>query len=222
MILPALPLLLLFFVQKASANDLKKGGFKTDVLQPVQDPGNFKLVKRLNSIALYERWVQHHGSQVRELKAEFTAGAADAGNLQRLLKNESRGLRWNNNARDYQVIPGKRQDLWMVYIQYDIPWPMNDLDCLLTYRFEKDPFDRNLTRITFESIESDRFPVVKDVTRITGTKGKWLLEDQGKSLKVTYLITTDRSKKIPRWISDPVVHENLFKTMTQVKKLLED
>ncbi len=41
------------------------------------------------------------------------------------------------------------------------------------------------------------------------------------NVKVTYLITTDRSREIPRWVSDPIVHNNLIKTMSKFKTLAE-
>jgi hypothetical protein len=39
--------------------------------------------------------------------------------------------------------------------------------------------------------------------------------------RVTYIVSTRRSSKVPRWISDPLVRNNLFETMTAFKNTLE-
>jgi len=187
--------------------------------QQISFAGDYKLVTREHSISLYERWIQHNGGPVRELKAEFTVNT-NVEKVIALLKNEQKGLIWNNHASVYKIIPEKQQQAWMAYIQYDIPWPMDDYDCLLAYHTETRPAS-GITEILFKSIQSNRFPVSADITRITGTKGKWILEKQKDGLKITYLITTDRNKSIPRWVSDPVIHNNLFTTMTRFKDLLE-
>lgn len=181
----------------------------------------FRLLKRRHAIALYERWIRHNGNEVRELKAEFTARTDKAENLVRLLKNESLGLEWNSDARIYEVVEGKEPDAWLLYLQYDIPWPLDDYDCLLAYRYEETPGNGILAEISFKSITSDRFPVSGSVSRITGIQGKWVLEEQAGCLKVTYLLATDRNEKVPRWVADPIVHDNMFKTMTKFRNCLE-
>lgn len=182
----------------------------------------FKLVKYQNSVALYERWVQHNGEEVRELKAEFTIKAQDKEAFIQLLRDEKKGLAWNANVINYRVLPGKTSRQWMVYLKYDIPWPLNDNDCLLSFSYANPEPDEKVTEILFSSTESSHFPVTEGVNRITGTKGKWILEDIGGSFKVTYFIATDRSRTIPRWISDPLIHDNLCRTMTAFKRLLEE
>ncbi|QEC53017.1 hypothetical protein EDD80_105238 [Anseongella ginsenosidimutans] len=183
---------------------------------------DFKLVKNENSIALYERWILHNGNRVRELKADFQVSQVTAERLELLLKNGPKGLRWNNNASLYKVIPGKDAKAWQVYVQYDLPWPMKDLDCLLAYQVKDNPLNGSSTEISFKGIESPQFPASDNFNRMSGTEGKWLLQEQGGELNVTYMVKTDRSRQVPRWVSDPIVHENLFKTMSQFKKLLEE
>ncbi len=99
---------------------------------------------------------------------------------------------------------------------------LDDQDCCLSYQFRKSSNDK-LAELFFESATHPDFPVPSRTTRITGAKGKWVMEQQNPGyLDITYLVSTDRNKSIPRWVSDPIIHNNLFKTITSLKKLLEN
>jgi hypothetical protein len=99
---------------------------------------------------------------------------------------------------------------------------MDDQDCSLKYSFNKSDLNSPVCNIYFEGFNTEKFPVEKNVTRITGTKGKWMVEKakQG-NLRITYQIVTDKSVSVPRWVSDPIIHDNLFKTIIEFRKLLE-
>ncbi|WP_161596777.1 START domain-containing protein [Chitinophaga vietnamensis] len=180
----------------------------------------FRLVKKDAVIALYERWISTgSGDKVREIKAVFqvkTNVAAVIG----LFKDQQKGREWNINACEYRIIPSNDTSSWLTYIRYNIPWPMDDQDACLHYHYQS---SGTQSEVAFESATNSRFPVQHNTTRITGTRGKWIMEEQGAgTLQVTYLVTTDRNKKVPRWIADPVIHDHLFKTMTRFKSLLEN
>ncbi len=183
---------------------------------------DFTLVKKDKTIALYERWIPVGGQDmVREIQAVFYV-KSDVSSVIRLLKDPSQGKRWNINASMYEVQAGMDAS-WTTYIRYDIPWPMDDQDCCLEYRLIPAGTRHKMVIVMFEGKSDPACPVQKGVTRITGTKGKWILEPAGTGeLKIIYTITSDKSKAIPRWISDPLVHKNMFQTMIAFKKILEN
>ncbi|MBS0032037.1 START domain-containing protein [Chitinophaga sp. 22321] len=185
------------------------------------DTSDFKLVKHDQAISLYERWIPGAGGEnVREIKAIFQVKAAVPAIIG-LFKDQARGRDWNTNAADYKIAAASDPKHWITYIKYDIPWPMDDQDCCLLYRCQE-PAATGATEVIFESTADGRFPLHDKTSRITGTRGKWIIEPVNNGqMKVTYMVTTDRSKKIPRWVSDPIIHDNLFKTMTKFRSLLE-
>jgi hypothetical protein len=187
--------------------------------------GGFKLVKQDKVLSLYERWIcGDKGNKVRELKCVFTV-ESDITSITRLLTDQSRGTQWNSNTLRYKILRTGNAATWTAYIRYDIPWPFNDQDCCLLYHFKRLAMDADAQGavITFKSISDPRFSIAEETDRITGIRGKWLLEPRGKGqTKITYLITTERSQNIPRWISDPIIHNNLFSTMTKFKDMLEN
>ena len=184
--------------------------------------GEFKLVKKDEVLSLYERWIPGaQGEQVREIKAVFLV-RSNVESVISLLVDQSRGKEWNSNARNYDVVHTGNRTNWITYMRYSIPWPFGDQDCCLSYSVHKEADKPFSGVISFESVLNNQFPVTTEVTRITGTKGKWLLEDAGNGqMKVSYTISTNRSKKVPRWIADPIVRNNLFTSMTTFRTLLE-
>lgn len=181
--------------------------------------GDFKLVGREKQISLFERWIPSSKDMtVRELETVFVVHS-DIPAIVKLLQDEHRSARWNVNAADFKILKAGAEDHWMSYTRYDIPWPMDDQDCCLAYELSG---DFNRTVINFRSISSRYFPVSTDVERITGVRGKWILQkEKDNSIRVVYLITTDRSKKVPRWISDKIIHSNLYNTMAAFKAMAE-
>ncbi|MCH5596950.1 SRPBCC family protein [Niabella ginsengisoli] len=188
----------------------------------ISHASDFELVKTDKNISVYERWVKHNGKTVRELKVDFTAQASSAEKVIALLKDPSKGTKWNTNAKSFRIAHTSNDAVWLSYVRYDIPWPMSDQDCSLKYYFNKSELNNPVCNIYFEGIKTEKFPVVKDVTRITGTKGKWMVEKtKSGNLKITYQIVTDKSASVPRWISDPIIHDNIITTMSVFRKLLE-
>ena len=176
----------------------------------------FRLVKQSENIFLYERWIAAAGNdeKVREIKAVFLVRASRE-ELISLLKDPVKGREWNVNAKEYRVLPLPEANRWISYIRYDIPWPFDNQDCCLA-------FESTDSEVSFQSTRHSAFPEKAGIMRLSGTRGKWLLENMHSgNVKVTYLITTDRSRKIPRWVSDPIVHNNLIKTMLKFKTLAE-
>lgn len=181
----------------------------------------FKLVKKDATLSLYERWIAAEGGdKVREIKAVFSVKTGMPA-IVRLLKDQSKGKEWNMDAKAYRILRFPEEHRWITYIEYGFPWPMDNQDCCLLYHYRESPASSK-AEISFESTLHNQFPVSKNIMRITGTKGKWIMEQQRSGeMKITYLITTDRSKKVPRWVSDPIIHSHLFKTMTKFKNILE-
>lgn len=182
----------------------------------------FKLIKKNPHIELYERWIQMNGEQIRELRAVFTVHS-DITSALRLIKSQEKGTKWQTKAKKYAVKNTSSAIVWLNYIQYDLPAIMDDQDCLLMYTLltpEKDLTDN--CEIQFVSTINNQFPVTEKMKRITGVRGSWIMEKQSTgSLKITYTISSNRDKTIPRFVSDPIIRDNLMKTMNNFKNQLE-
>ncbi len=181
---------------------------------------DYTLVKRDGRISMYEKWIAVTGNdKVREIKFAFSlrAGVDDVIGL---LANQEKAKQWNNTVSEYRILNADVGNTsWVSYIRYDIPWPMKDQDCCLQYKVARSD---GRAEIWFNSIQNKQFPVTGDVNRITGTKGKWLMQDMGNgNLSIVYTVSTDRNTSIPQWVSDPIIQKQFFKSFTSFISLIE-
>ncbi|WP_460760367.1 SRPBCC family protein [Niabella terrae] len=184
-------------------------------------PG-YQFVEKRMGITLYERWVTYHGNKVRQLKAVFQVSQVDAGQVLPLLKNQQLARIWNVSAAKVVIRPGVQPQHWYSYIRYKLPWPMNDQEDCLLYQSRFNPSAAHICKVDFKSSTHPDFPKQKNVTRITGTLGSWLAEQlPANQLQITYQIMTDKSASLPRWVTDPIVYDNLFHTLNSFKNLLD-
>ncbi len=181
------------------------------------DTSDFVLVKSSNGISLYERWYQLTPDLLaREIKATFQVNSlADAAVT--LIRDGSKGVLWNKNTRVYQILPGNSTE-WIGYIEYDLPWPISNQDCVLQYR--QSISDGSL-QIEFEAAEHPAFPEIKKIQRIPNISGKWIFEERDGGIDVEYYVTTEPSPVLPTWMTDPIIRNNLLDTLDSFRELLE-
>lgn len=181
------------------------------------DTSNFVLVKESDGISLYERWYRTGDSgSAREIKATFTLDAQSQEAVQ-LIRNEERGTAWNKNTKVYKVLQGS-DDEWLGYIQYSLPWPASNQDCVLRYtRSDKG----DIVQVDFRDADHPSFPVQKKVQRIPSISGRWIFREDGDNLHVEYYVTTTPSKTLPSWLTDPIIRNNLVATLSTFRNILE-
>jgi len=179
---------------------------------------DFVLVETTKKISLYEKWYEiSKGKQARELKAEFTI-EANIAEIETLLQNEAKGTLWNSKSKTYKI-KDNTKTAWVNYIEYALPWPMDNQDCVLKY--SKSSMGAVASIVSFASSVHASFPEKKDISRIPNVKGKWILTQSGNTTKVVYHITTSPSTTLPRVVTDPIVHGNIISTLAAFRDLLE-
>jgi hypothetical protein len=170
---------------------------------------DFQMVRSSKGIMLFERWFNYDADLLaREIKAEMIVDTP-ADSIVALLQDSKRINNWNRNVEEV-VIKKESSDSWVSYYRYDLPWPVDDQDCILRYTL----IDRiDSIDISFQSIVDPEFPESKGVTRMKEVRGHWRLVKKNDSTKVEYRITTRPNQSLPRWLTDPIVRDNLFETM---------
>ncbi len=203
-------IILALFTSSAFADDKRKTS--------ACDSSGYLLVKKSKGIELYEKWYQiSTTTKAREVKVIYTINASMA-SAAALIENESKATQWNKASSMYRIIP-KDENSWISYIQYDLPWPMDNQDCVLQYVVSRSP--ENDLVIDFKSVDHEIFPVSSNITRISDVKGKWIFRQTPTGTQVEYSITTLPSPTLPRWVTDPLVRNNLIDTMDEFRAILE-
>jgi hypothetical protein len=188
-----------------------------------QDNEGFELVKKDGNISIYERWITFPKTspplEAREVKGEFFFNNTVYAGLH-LIQNEALIERWQSHVSEFKVYPQRDTTTWFEYSYHDIPWPVSDQDHYLIYRLVYQGNDKLF--IAFESyVDAVRSPVRKGVTRME-LAGSWYLERLAPGrTKATYRILSKPSE-IPKFITDPIIRNNMMKTIREYIALLED
>jgi hypothetical protein len=185
---------------------------KTDIPKEAE----FKQVYSRENITLHERpIVNKYGVDVREVKALFTAKSTTDVVVE-MLRNAEKGLQWNVGAGAYDVLNNQKLT-WVTYIEYDLPWPLNDHDAVLQHSLTQ---KENAIEVTIESIDNV-IPLKKGAERMEQVQGKWTIRPVGFDVvEISYQVSTKPSA-IPRLITDPIVHYQMTKSMSALRELLE-
>ena len=182
------------------------------------DSSGYQLVKKAKGIELYEKWYEIASNKlVREVKVAYSINSSIQA-AAALIENEMKATQWNKGSNQYRIIP-KDDTSWFSYIQYDLPWPVDNQDCVLYYNVSL--ATPNQIIIDFKSVEHEIFPASANITRILDVRGKWIFNATPNGTRVDYSITTMPSPTLPRWVTDPIVRSNLIDTMDEFRKILE-
>lgn len=182
----------------------------------------FELVRNQDEILVYERWVTFPKSDppviAREVKSEFII-RGDIRDALALIRDESALSKWQKHVSEFKIYPVS-DSIWLEYSYHDIPWPVSDQDHFLEYTI-RDPVEDDGIFITFETVRNERrAPVRKGVSRMT-LSGSWYFQMMPENrIKVTYRILS-MPGNLPRFITDPVIRNNLMSTVRAYIDILE-
>ncbi|MCB9054088.1 MAG: hypothetical protein H6556_32195 [Lewinellaceae bacterium] len=199
-------------------------------IQPVAQPialasanstRTFQVVKKKGSIHVFERWFEVEGEEreTRELKSEFTVSAS-IDEILPFIQDPGKVEKWMKAVGEVKAIEGKGTPQWVSYIRYDVPWPLNDQDCLMRYQLLR---EGNRASVYFRSVADSRMPPKDGIKRLEGIQGLWRLQALGNGqTRVTYSMLTLEKPSMPRWVTDPVVRANMLESMEAFFGLLKD
>ena len=132
----------------------------------------FSLVKQENDISIYTRWLPvDEKRSARQVKVTFAVDAPTSEALSVLL-NDASFTSWMKGTSDYHRVHTVDSGNWYSYIQFSIPWPLNDQDCIIHYEILK--HSGTYTEILLNG-EPDYLSAIDGVTRISHMEGMWKL-----------------------------------------------
>jgi len=176
----------------------------------------FQLVKQEDDISIYIRWLLvDEKRSARQMKVTFAVEAPEEKALSVLL-DDSSFTSWMRGTRDYHRVHTVDSGNWYSYIQFSIPWPLNDQDCIIHYQMQT--ATEKITEIVLTG-EPDYLSTVEGVTRISHMEGMWKLVSAGADRTlVEYVIFSRQPSSFPRWITDPIIQNNMIRTMSAFRE----
>lgn len=183
-----------------------------------QGEAKYVFIKKSNNISLFYRWIELPDKRkVRELKAELDISASPE-QIIATLRDEKVALNWLKGASEVKSVGSPGQNLWHTYIQYDIPWPLSNQDCIIRYNLESSnkQYMINMTGLP------KYIPEKEGITRIQHLQGSWIIVPTNRNVcKVFYSVFSNQEPTFPRWITDPIIQGNLISTMEAFRTTVE-
>jgi len=181
---------------------------------------SYMFLKEENGVTLSSRNINLADSRTtRELRAEFMV----TGNVEtvlKVLKNDHQATRWMKGVKEFSIIRKENENNWYAYVQYEIPWPLSNQDCIIQYQCIASEHGNGY--ILKMNSSSDYVPEKSDVERISHLCGCWTItENTNKSCTVVYTVYSEQKPKFPRWATDPIIQQNLINTLSSLKELAE-
>jgi hypothetical protein len=186
------------------------------------DSGNekFKFIKEVDGVKISSRWITSSSNrETREIKAEFYVTANPEVVLS-LIKDADLAKKWMKSLSEFSVLKHESENTWVAYIQYNIPWPLNNQDCIIRYNCIKGN-DGNHFELKLTGVPS-YVPTRTGVERITHLSGRWkVTSGPDSNYKVEYTVYSEQKPVFPRWITDPIIQNNLIDNMIRLEKSLK-
>lgn len=179
----------------------------------------YSLVKGSSGISIYTRWIPVTSSRsARQIKAVVVIDATVAEVLS-VLRDDGSVSKWMNSTKDYHRLRTIDSGSWYSYVQFAIPWPLNNQDCIIRYDVKEDPGSGKVT-IDLHGAPGYLQPF-DGVKRIPHMEGSWVITDLGNNkVLVEYTMFSAQKPSYPRWITDPLVQNSLLKTMEAFRSIV--
>ena len=184
-----------------------------------EKPGpDFEFLKERDGIDLFYRWMEMpEGKSVRQMKAVLEIDGC-ANDVLNLLKDENRALNWIPAAEEFRHLTVTSDTEWASYIQFAIPWPFADQDCILAYaaRWESD----GSLVIDFEC-KPEYIDPVDGITRMKDIVGSFVIrpEEKGRCVMECYFLSK-KASRIPKWITEPIITGNILNLVGAIREEL--
>ena len=182
------------------------------------DSSEFQWVRGDGNIDLYARWIPATDDRkARQLKAEFHVNA-EMEEVIRILADENLYLQWMKAANQYYRVKTVDESSWYAYVQFSIPWPLKNQDCVLHY--EVIPADDRLSTVIRVTSRPDYLDNQAGVERIAHMEVTWVvMQTAAGSTRIEYYAYSNQPPKFPTWITDPIIQKNTIKTMSALQEL---
>lgn len=179
---------------------------------------DFILIKKDNNISIYEKWIKVDDSRyARQLKVEFMVNAS-VEKIISVIRDDTNTTQWMKSAKNYYNLKKLDKNNWYSYVEFSVPWPLNNQDCIIKYEILPAVTDKIEIRLTGLPYYLQQY---KNIERIMHMEGKWILFSQGvKGTKIEYYSFSNQKPKYPRWVIAPIMQNNLMASMSAFRDLV--
>ena len=138
--------------------------------------------------------------------------------LQSVLFDEKRGTEWVDLMEEAYPVTDWIEDKRTIYQKYDLPWPIQDRDYVMTQKRKFNVETKTITA-TYQSIESSKKPQQECCVRAYAQRTYWKMEalPNGQT-KVAVEVQTDPKGALPSWLINMIQKDWPYNSITSLTK----
>ncbi len=126
---------------------------------------------------------------------------------------------WVYHTRSCELVKQISPAELYYYSEINLPWPVENRDFVAHLTVTQNPHTK---AVTIDGPAVAGFvPVKKDIVRINGSKGKWVVEPVGNEVKVEYTLQIDPGGAIPAWLVNMFAAEGPLQSFQKLKLQLK-
>lgn len=153
-----------------------------------------------------------NGDKTRQLKAEFSLYAS-FDTILKYIKKPDLVSNWNEGFRLCKLTED-HGDQWILYCEYDIPFPLSKKDLIADYRLKKN--EHHSTVNTYA--RPDYKPEVKGFEREHYNFSEWTITRvEHEHYKVKFNVITLSNSGVPNFVKDPIIQRTLIESFVQLR-----
>ncbi len=182
---------------------------------------DWQLAKNSDGVKVYVRRIEAEPGRVeRQLKAEMTMNASLSAAVA-TLRDDKELTHWINRAVESFNFNIKDNHFWNNYIQFQIPWPLNNQDVITKNYLSQDSLTRIVTLTIYA--DNDKLPVRDHVDRIPSFEGSWTIKPVGNGkISLAYTIYAGQKPWLPWWVISAFVEYGVWKTLIDMRTVIRD
>ena len=138
--------------------------------------------------------------------------------LQSVLFDEKRGDEWVDLMDKAYPVTDWSEEKRTIYQKYDLPWPIQDRDYVMTQNRTLDSTKKTVTA-TYQSIETSLKPQQECCIRAYAQRTYWKMESlPNGQTKVAVEVQTDPKGALPSWLINMIQKDWPYNSITSLSK----
>ncbi len=178
--------------------------------------GSWETVKQNKGITIKYRSIKlGKSTKTRELSTHFTV-EAHPDSILAYLRIPEKQMQWDKGVKAVRIL---EQDSisWITHTMYNIPFPISQQDVVV-----KNIVVKTENKFIINITSTPHFiPLIEDVDRVKHYIAQWVIFPlENNQLDVTFSAITLSKSYIPKFIKDPLIQNNLLKSVKAFKLIL--
>lgn len=157
------------------------------------------------------------GSNFKSFKAVITIQAS-TDEVVEVLKNADDYTKWYGYTNTSALLK-QEGDTQFNYVETVFPWPYSNRD--MVYRMSVSASAQGVVKILLKGIP-DYLPEKQGIVRMKKAEGYILLQPIDEKTEVTYVFHSEPGDNIPPWLANNSIGELPFRTLSGLRKRLEE